>query len=171
MLVLAWKEADLTPAERLVLLALADSADREGRNAFPGAPTIAEHCQIDLRSVRRCLADLKARQIIAVQEPARHHRPTTYRLFPRRANLALLENSSGVTSGVTNPPNPPTPPYKEDPGDPVGEATLRLLERTATQFLRHQITGEELVTRLRRWSGGRISETTLRLIARKVESA
>lgn len=114
MLVRAWEVRGLKPSERLVLLALADCADREGCNAFRSQASIAEHTQLDLRTVKRAVKALTDERLISIQEAKRQHRPTTYRLFAsggkapplavsgRGDNLSPLRRSV-VTSVVTNP--------------------------------------------------------------------
>lgn len=138
MMVRAWEVRNLTPSERLVLLALADCADREGRNAFRSESTIADHTQLGLRTVKRAIANLKTKRLIEVQELPVQRRSTTYSLFPagpdrgegrpvehesRGANLAPLQNRLGVPLGVPNVTlrgAKSNIPYKDDPVfDPV----------------------------------------------------
>lgn len=99
MMVKAWDVRGLTPSERLVLLALAECADREGRNAFRSKSTIADYVQLGERTVQLALRNLKARQLIAVQEGPRQRRATTYLLFPRGADFAPLKTGSGEQLG------------------------------------------------------------------------
>lgn len=51
--------------EKLVLQALADAADEDGCNAYIAQSTIAERAMIDTRTVRRRIADLEKRGLIA----------------------------------------------------------------------------------------------------------
>ena len=148
MLVKAWETPGLTPAERLVLLALADCADRFGRNAFKSETTIADHTRLSLRTVKRAIQALKVDGHITVQELPTNRRSTTYQLFaeycaaleaseaaarrgdnvtpPRQTGsrtgrgdtLSPLEVTREVTRGVTLGVTF-RDPYKEEPVDPV----------------------------------------------------
>ena len=142
-LVLAWQERKLTPATRLVLLALADCADLEGRNAFLGERCIAEHTLLSLRTVKRAITALKASGLIFIQELPTNRRSTTYQLClsrgdnvtPRRGdNVSPLGVTSRVTLRVTNQQIPHTS-YKEDPVDPV-DPVVALLAKFADESLR-----------------------------------
>jgi len=77
----AWKaDARIKDGKRLVLLALADSADDSGQ-CWAFASTIATKCQMDERNVRRCLKELISLGAISVTEggPGRS-RKTAYQL-------------------------------------------------------------------------------------------
>lgn len=54
-------DLDLPPGEKLVLLALADQANDEGRQCWPAVLTIAKKSGQGERTVRRALADLEAK--------------------------------------------------------------------------------------------------------------
>lgn len=73
----AWDCRGLTPAQRLVLLALAEHADEAG-GCWPSLSRLAARAEVDRRTVTRCLAALEARGLIhrARSRPQR----TLYRL-------------------------------------------------------------------------------------------
>jgi hypothetical protein len=127
-LVAAWQVPNLTPAVRLVLLDLADCADHEGRNAFRSEQTIADWCQISLRTVKRAIAELLKRKLITIQELPRQRKSTTYQLqlaaVARGVNLSPL-GAPGVTLGVTNRrlsgDKTAGPSTKDDPGIDPGD--------------------------------------------------
>jgi len=100
MMVKAWEEPGLKPSERLVLLALADCADRVGRNAFKSESTIADHTQLSLRTVKRAIAELLELELIEIQERPTNRRSTTYRLFP--VYCAALEAAEEQARGGDN---------------------------------------------------------------------
>jgi hypothetical protein len=54
-------DLDLPPGEKLVLLALADQANDEGRQCWPAVSTIAKRSGQGERTVRRALHDLEAK--------------------------------------------------------------------------------------------------------------
>jgi hypothetical protein len=94
----AWKIPGLTPAEKLVLIRLADSANDEGV-CWPALATIARDCDIDRRSVRRIIARLEARGLV--------HRAARY-------NAKGLQTSSWLT---VLPPDDRRPATSETGGD------------------------------------------------------
>ncbi|UHD15031.1 DnaT-like ssDNA-binding domain-containing protein [Thiocapsa bogorovii] len=59
----AWDCRGLTPAQRLVLLALAEHADEAG-DCWPSLSRLAARAEVDRRTVTRCLAALEARGLI-----------------------------------------------------------------------------------------------------------
>jgi hypothetical protein len=61
VIAMSWvfKKSKSTLGERLVLLALADHANDEGRNAYPSLGTLAEKSRLCERQVRRCIRKLE----------------------------------------------------------------------------------------------------------------
>jgi len=55
-----WEHSPVGGSERLVLLAIADCADDEGRNAWPSVATLARKCRVDARTVQRIIRRLAA---------------------------------------------------------------------------------------------------------------
>lgn len=53
-----WEHSASKGNTRLVLLAIADAANREGKQSWQSAATIADMCKISSRTVQRCIADL-----------------------------------------------------------------------------------------------------------------
>lgn len=73
-------ELDLSPGEKLVLLALADQANDEGRQCWPSVETICRRSGQGERTVRRILAGLEKKNLLT-----RHHRDgtsTQYHVHP-----------------------------------------------------------------------------------------
>ena len=64
-------KADLTPIERLVLVALAYFADDEAGLAKPGVDGIAQTIHCNEKSVRRALKALESKQLIECIERGR----------------------------------------------------------------------------------------------------
>lgn len=103
---LAWYVDGLTPAQKAVLVALADHANDDGRHVYPGAKRIAIKTSYTTRTVRRALADLREMGLITVARESSHHRPTEYEidLTECRARQARPDTESGHD-------------LTEDPGD------------------------------------------------------
>lgn len=68
----------LTPAQKLMLLGLAERADRQGRYAFPSVATLAQYAECSERTVELGLQALVAGGWITVQRKATNRMPTTY---------------------------------------------------------------------------------------------
>lgn len=71
---------DLSPAEKLLLLALADYADDYGCQIYPAIMTLARKTCLSRRSLQRHLESLAKRGLIESVAPPRHNRGTEYRL-------------------------------------------------------------------------------------------
>lgn len=88
-----WREyvygcPDLTTAQRLVLLALAEFADwPDGTNAYPGSERLAEICGLKLSAVEKALARGRELKLIQQTQPAKPKRgwAAVYRLLPTPA--------------------------------------------------------------------------------------
>src|SRR5688572_4181088 len=71
MSVKIWKEVwnlDLTPAQQLVLLALADHANEKGEKVFPSIGRIAWKTNYSPRQVQRIVKELIQRQLLVLVE-------------------------------------------------------------------------------------------------------
>ena len=102
MMLWALEEASVDdPTELLVLIALAERADENGRDAFPSREWLAERARVSVRTVTRRLNSLEGRGVISRgdQEKVAHiradQRPIVWDI-PRGDNL-----SRGVTPGST----------------------------------------------------------------------
>jgi hypothetical protein len=88
----AW-EVDLPQADKLLLIALADNANDEGR-CWPSVATLGRKCGMEDRSVRRVIKRLvSAGHVSVVPQPMRSN---DYHVHPR-------------TPGAAPPPPPPDP--------------------------------------------------------------
>ncbi len=87
-----------TAAERNVLVVLTMHADDDGGSCYPAVSTLARYCDLDERSVRRILNRFRESGLLMIEERARQHRPTRYRLLiPASADmLPSLSNQSRV---------------------------------------------------------------------------
>lgn len=106
-----------TPAEKLLLLVVANYADDEGGNIFPSKRTLAAKTGLDERTVQRIVAKLvDASVLVVVQEGVQ--RPTVYRLDLSR--MVRLETPRQHAGGRPKTPRhdatPPTGVDAEPPG-------------------------------------------------------
>ncbi|PZM89835.1 MAG: hypothetical protein DIU79_14900, partial [Actinobacteria bacterium] len=128
--VLDYAPATLSPAERLVLIVLAESANDKTREAWPSMDVITRRCGMSDRGVRAVFKRLAKRKL-EVRVPLgkdKNGRPvyshpgkrTTYRL-PVFAGTTVPP--FGENGGTPVPPNGGTtvPPFGENGGTPVPE--------------------------------------------------
>jgi len=80
-----WDSSRSTGNARLVLLAIADSADHDGTNAWPAVATIATKTRLSRRTVQRQIKELVALGELAVVAGPSHissqFRPNGYEIF------------------------------------------------------------------------------------------
>lgn len=76
---LVFKQTNLRGAARLVMLALADYADKDGV-AFPSIPTLSRKAGLSGRHTQRVIRDLTRRGDLAVEEGRGPHRTNRYRV-------------------------------------------------------------------------------------------
>lgn len=67
-------EADLPTTEKMVLLAIADSADDDGDNAWPSVATLARKASVSERRVQQIVKGLESRGLLTVHPQAGGHR-------------------------------------------------------------------------------------------------
>jgi hypothetical protein len=101
-----WDHSKAGGTDRLVLLAIADSADHDGTNAWPAVSTIARKCQVSERTVQRSIRNLEALGEIAVYAQAGG---TPTMTADRRPNLYRVVMADGVTDRHPAPENGVTP--------------------------------------------------------------
>lgn len=95
----AWRQAEAQtiddPLDLLILLNLADVADQYGANSYPSQSRLVTQCLSSERTIRRRLALLVERGILAVEAPATRKKPTTYRLVGVDGLAAILAAQVG----------------------------------------------------------------------------
>lgn len=77
---LAWYVEGITPVQKAVLVALADHAGVDGRNARPSVDRLVVKTSCAERTVRRALADLRNLGLIHISTESAQHRATEYTL-------------------------------------------------------------------------------------------
>lgn len=96
------------PLAKLVLLALADRCDEDGRGAWPALATIAAEAEVDdVRTVSARLRALAAAGLIVEQAPPRQRRPRTWAL-----NLDALDRLARPLSESDPQPVAPLDPVE-----------------------------------------------------------
>jgi len=96
----AFKQPDLTPAQKLVLLCLAD-CHNPSHGCFPSQGYIAEVCNISRATVNRCLDELEKVGLISREnlkdEITRQQRPTRYYLAFENGIKAVSQIAKAVS--------------------------------------------------------------------------
>src|SRR5690606_1009368 len=82
---LVW-ELNLPQNQAWVLMAMADHADHEGNNVYPGVPRLAWKTGYTTRHIRRIIAILREKGLIVVEEAGGGRKTTRYRLDLARAD-------------------------------------------------------------------------------------
>ncbi len=85
-------DLNLPPDEKFLLLALADEANHDGKNAHPGVGTLAKKVNTSERTVQRLLVKLKAKNLITARKMMTGGRGW-YTVY----DLTLEKGDSGVT--------------------------------------------------------------------------
>ena len=108
-----WEHSNAGGNDRLVLLAIADSADQDGSNAWPAVSTIARKCRVSERTVQRSIRTLVELGELVVKEGAGGHRGVRRDRRPNRYELPMLNGATpchpvdstgcqSVTDGVSD---------------------------------------------------------------------
>lgn len=118
---LVW-DLELSPGERIVLLAMADHADHEGNNVRPSIPLIAWKTDYGERQIKRIIKNLRDAGILILTQGATPRSPNHYRInlaagkpkkpfrdqggqvdtpSQNRGDILTPLNASNVTPGVT----------------------------------------------------------------------
>ena len=95
------KNSEAQLGARLVMIAIADEADAEGRNAWPSIARIAHHSRLSIRNVRRLLAKLEKGGELLIHPGTGRHGVHIYTLPG--------VSSSRPGGGSPNPAPPPAP--------------------------------------------------------------
>ncbi len=91
----------LTPAQKLILLGIAERADRLGENAFPSVATLATYAECSDRNVEIGLQKLREAGWVLVQRKATNRLPTTYKLnIEKLDSVRRGEETSPPSIGV-----------------------------------------------------------------------
>jgi len=119
----AWAQ-DVTPVQKLVLLALANYAGNEEGECWPGRDTLASMTGLSVRSVSRATSELAKQGQLAVEARARGNGSQASNIY----RLSLREDTEATPPGHTVPPSqdtlsPPIEPVirtgKVEPKSPI----------------------------------------------------
>lgn len=106
-----WESAPVDSAsELLVLLTIADHADDDGENAYPGIARIAHRCRLSERRVQQIIKLLEERGLVMVEKQAggslglrSDRRPNRYAVTINGVKHTSPRSGDGVKSGVGTP--------------------------------------------------------------------
>lgn len=115
-----WEHSSASGSELLMLLALADAADDQGRNAFPSVATLARKTRMARRTVQRLLARLAADGHIHVCR-AGGRRSNTYTLV---LDHSLEPEPAAAASAEEPPRRPQSPQPRRPPAQSTGGAKM-----------------------------------------------
>lgn len=103
-----WKYAPVDQGELLVLLALADFANDEGR-CFPSVETLAEKSRMSERSVQRAVRAMEEAGFLSIEPGGGRHSANQY--------VIDVDALRAISATKTDPVQPPTEP-ENTPSDP-----------------------------------------------------
>lgn len=120
-----WQHADVSGSELLVLLAMADFCDDQGRNIYPSMPTLAHKARLSESQTRRIVqafcdnenGDALVEIVEAGGWKAGRNRSNHYRILLDSPKLQPKPKESGIT---LTPPSELTPPPVEEMADRGG---------------------------------------------------
>lgn len=98
-----WEQSRSAGADRLVLLAIADSANDAGRDAYPSLTTIAKKANLDKRTAQRSIRNLEALGELAIEPGAGMRGTNRYRVLIHRGWRPT------TPPGITPPGDTPPP--------------------------------------------------------------
>ena len=87
-----WEHSQSEGSTRLVLLAIADAANRDGKRSFQSAETIARMCKMSSRTVRRQIKVLQELGELEVEGRSGFHGTNSYRIVGVSSGLSLGHN-------------------------------------------------------------------------------
>jgi DNA-binding transcriptional ArsR family regulator len=125
---LVW-DTPLNSTAKLVMLALADHADHEGRNAYPSLALLARKTGLAQRTVRITLRSLENSGILSRDLPTPSRRTATYSFVIR----SLVGGEEYDSPRNQNPPPPGItirPPRNQNPPPPESRSSDPLLNRS-----------------------------------------
>jgi hypothetical protein len=141
-----WEHSNSVGADRLVLLAIADSANDAGRDAYPSMMTIARKAKMDKRTAQRSVRALVALGELSVKENAGPRGTNRYRIIMPKGRQDATPR--GETPPVMDHPGD-TPPVASDPqgggiSSPKGrqDATRTILNPPLTRPTGESSTGD-----------------------------
>ena len=161
-----WEHSQAEGSTRLVLLAIADAANREGARSFQSAETLASMCKMSSRTVRRQIKILQDLGEIEVEGRAGSHGTNSYRIVGVPSgqpighsrdlgqsvtgdtggqpigHLGHADRTSGVASSDTAMSTNPIPhgdPSTTPGSAPDGDAALTAVEVPQEQHPAHLI--------------------------------
>ncbi len=146
-----WEHSRATGNTLLVLLAIADQASKDGRDAWPGQKRIAAKCRLSVRTVRRCIDELVALEELVVTKYGgpvvdgragrRTHR---YALTMLAANLSPNPDDVVGQVGKVGGQTDPSCGTQLCPGNRPSKSSLKTSSLARDGFSSRE---EELVTR------------------------
>lgn len=124
----AWQQGGMGAGAKIVLLALAEYADRQDGTCFPSRKTLAAECEMSPATVTRALATLAELDMVKVDERRREDGRLTSNLYtltvaqnePRSGeqfeprSMAQIEQGIKDSRLTNNSNEPPLPPGGED---------------------------------------------------------
>jgi len=132
-----WESSRSEGIDRLVLLAIADSASDHGGDAWPSVGTLADKAKISVRTVQRAVVRLVELGELVVKVNAGKHGVNVYRVVmtPRPAVTPVTESPRQTDAPTESPPTPVTQSPDPRPSDTrtILEPSLPILKSISSE--------------------------------------
>jgi hypothetical protein len=147
---------ELPPAEKLVLIALADRADNKGGSCFPGQADISKRTGQHRSTVSKCVRSLEKKGVLVItQRPVgdgkKFRRANSYRL-----NCGVQLHLNVATDDIYTSPNATHNPQVEPPIEPSfkdsGKPHLQLVKTSEKE------NQKEIKTTGENWEDGEVTK-------------
>lgn len=146
----AWKVTGLTVAEKIILVRLADRADKDGK-CFPGHASLAAECSLSRRAVCYALPSLQAKRHLTIKRDSRKafkgESVLSYTVHPTHAASACATHANGAvdTCKVSSRHMQNQQPTHANPASPYIEPPLTHINPQGNQSPPVHRTGEVFV--------------------------
>src|SRR3990167_19811 len=95
----AWRQRGLSPAQKIVLIGLADHTDRNHSTAFPSLSTLAQECELGASTIKAALSELETKGLISREQRWRDDGSRTSNLYNLRLDSGYGRPESGLGVG------------------------------------------------------------------------
>lgn len=139
-----WAHSPAQGTDRLILLAIADSADDDGGNAWPSEATLADKAKVSERTVRRSIRSLEEMGVLTVEphagglpETRPDRRPNRYKVHMTTGQIDRADTEredTGGQNGRTSATERADTRVRLTVLDPSKDPSMFAIERARQQF-------------------------------------
>jgi len=122
-------DSDIDSTKKLIMLAVSDFANDEGRSIYPSVSTLCNKTSLSERTVRKQLKELRAKGLLAIEKKSTSKSPNTYYIGVqemqgcRRCTPEVQEMQVRGAGDAPNPPIEPSKNHQEKEPDSTSQAS------------------------------------------------